>query len=47
MLWATNTLNNGKGDAFSGLAFLIPPAAAFHTMTDLLPAAFLSLADLS
>lgn len=47
MLWATNTLNNRKGDVFSGLAFLISPADAFHTMIYLLPAAFLSPADLS
>lgn len=47
MLWAINTLDNRKGHAFSGLAFLIPSADASHAKTELLPAACLPLADLS
>lgn len=47
MLWATNTSENGKGDVFSGLVFLVPSAAASHDNTVLLPAALISLTDLS
>ena len=47
MLWATNTLDNEKGDVSSELAFLIPSAAASHAKTELPPAALLPLADLS